>query len=38
MLVELIDKIPGALLEDEGEAARVAHHPKALRKKPTWRR
>jgi cold shock CspA family protein len=38
MLVELIDKIPGAILEDEGEAARVAHHPKALRKKPTWRR
>jgi len=38
MMVELIDKIPGAILDDEGPAARVAHHPKARRKKPTWRK
>jgi cold shock protein len=38
MLVELIDKIPGAILDGVAEEARVAHHPKARRKKPTWRK
>lgn len=33
--VELIDRIPGAVLEPPAEPA---HHPKARRKKPTWRR
>ena len=37
MMVELIDKIPGGLVQ-EAEEARVAHHPNARRKKPTWRR
>lgn len=36
-LVELIDKIPGGLLKDPPEA-RTRPHPKAKRKKPTWRR
>ena len=38
MMVELIDKIPGALLDQVSEEARVVHHPKARRKKPTWRK
>jgi cold shock CspA family protein len=38
MMVELIDKMPGAILDGVAEEARVAHHPKARRKKPTWRR
>jgi cold shock CspA family protein len=38
-IVELIDKIPGAFLNDQvNEEAKVQHHPKARRKKPTWRR
>jgi cold shock CspA family protein len=36
-LVELIDKIPGAVAEAD-ERSRVSHHPQARRKKPTWRR
>lgn len=38
MMVELIDKIPGALLDQVADEARIAHHPKARRKKPTWRK
>ena len=39
MMVELIDKIPGAALEETTkEQLRVKHHPKARRKKPTWRK
>jgi cold shock CspA family protein len=38
MMVELIDKIPGAILDQVAEEARVIHHPKARRKKPTWRK
>lgn len=38
MMVELIDKIPGAILDQVSGEARVAHHPKARRKKPTWRK
>lgn len=34
MLVELIDRIPGGSLEDPADA----RHPRARRKKPTWRR
>jgi len=38
-MVELIDKIPGAALEESTrEQLRVQHHPKARRKKPTWRK
>ena len=33
-----IDKIPGAILDQVSDEARVAHHPKARRKKPTWRK
>jgi hypothetical protein len=33
--VELIDKMPGGVL---APPAKPAHHPKARRKKPTWRR
>lgn len=36
-LVELIEKIPGASLE-EMEPKRSMHHPRARRKKPDWRR
>ena len=38
MMVELIDKIPGAILDQVAEEARVVHHPNARRKKPTWRK
>ncbi len=34
-LVELIDQLPGGTLE---EAAETRRHPRARRKKPTWRR
>jgi cold shock CspA family protein len=37
-LVEFIDRIPGAVLEAPDDTSRVAHHPKARRKKPNWRR
>lgn len=37
-LVELIDKIPGAALEKSAESRPAKHHPRARRKKPTWRR
>ena len=38
-LVELIDKLPGASLEEETpDTVRVQHHPKARRRKPTWRK
>ena len=33
--VELIDQLPGGVLE---EAEKPSRHPKARRKKPTWRR
>ncbi len=37
-LVELIDKIPGASLEDDGPQQKSTRHPKSRKKKPTWRR
>jgi cold shock CspA family protein len=37
-LVELIDKIPGAILEETAEQGQSARHPRARRKKPGWRR
>lgn len=37
-LVELIDKIPGAVLEDTSRKQRSDRHPRARNKKPTWRR
>ncbi len=39
LMVELIERIPGAFLgEQVDETVRVAHHPQARRKKPTWRK
>jgi cold shock CspA family protein len=35
--VELLDKMPGGVL-GESELERRTYHPKARRKKPTWRR
>ena len=37
-LVELIDKIPGATLDDVTKRPRSTRHPRARKKKPTWRR
>lgn len=37
-LVELIDKIPGATLDDVAKRERPRRHPRARQKKPTWRR
>lgn len=37
-LVELIDKIPGATLEEDGQRPSSTRHPKSRKKKPTWRR
>ena len=37
-LVELIDKIPGATLDDIAKRPRSTRHPRAQKKKPTWRR
>lgn len=37
-VVELLDKMPGAIIEALGDVARVAHHPNARKKKPNWRR
>jgi cold shock CspA family protein len=37
-LVELIDKIPGATLDDVTKRPRSTRHPRARQKKPTWRR
>lgn len=34
--VEFIDKLPGGMLTDSGET-HAARHPRARRKKPTWR-
>ena len=36
-LVELIDRIPGGTLSDSG-SAKLERHPRARKKKPTWRR
>ena len=36
--VEFIDKIPGKIIEIAEDNSRIAHHPKARRKKPNWRR
>ncbi|MEQ8791575.1 MAG: cold shock domain-containing protein [Pirellulaceae bacterium] len=35
--VELLDKMPGGVLEQSADEKRT-YHPKARRKKPTWRR
>jgi cold shock CspA family protein len=37
-LVELIDKMPGARLEGSSGKTPRTPHPRARRKKPTWRR
>jgi cold shock CspA family protein len=37
-LVELIDRIPGAILKSAGTTKPPEHHPRARKKKPTWRR
>lgn len=37
-LVELIDKIPGAVMEQSAESQQPVRHPRARKKKPTWRR
>ncbi len=37
-LVELIDRIPGATLEESTDQQPLARHPRARQKKPTWRR
>jgi cold shock CspA family protein len=37
-LVELIDRIPGASLDDVVEKQQPQRHPRARRKKPTWRK
>ena len=37
-LVELIDKIPGAILEETAQQQQSAAHPRARKKKPSWRR
>lgn len=36
-LVELIDRIPGAVLEPTDLAKKTKKHPRARHKKPTWR-
>lgn len=39
LMVELIDKIPGGFIEEKpNETIKVQHHPKAARKKPSWRK
>lgn len=35
--VELIDKIPGAILEETPNERNTEHHPRARQRKPTWR-
>jgi cold shock CspA family protein len=37
-LVELIDRIPGALIENPTATLQSPHHPRARQRKPTWRR
>ena len=37
-MVELIDKIPGAHLEEVAGKQVAVHHPRARQRKPTWRR
>jgi cold shock CspA family protein len=37
-LVELIDKIPGAILEEDPREHQSARHPRARKKKPSWRK
>jgi cold shock CspA family protein len=37
-LVELIDKIPGAVLQKSAAKRQAARHPRARQKKPDWRR
>jgi cold shock CspA family protein len=37
-LVELIDRIPGASLDDVAKETQTKRHPRARRKKPTWRK
>ena len=36
-LVELIDRIPGGILENTG-SSKLERHPRSRKKKPTWRR
>jgi cold shock CspA family protein len=38
MIVELIERIPGVTLEGDQDSELPTRHPKARRKKPTWRR
>lgn len=37
-LVELIDEIPGAILDESVEKKQLPRHPRARHRKPTWRR
>ena len=37
-LVELIERIPGAIRQKTAAKRPPAHHPRARHKKPTWRR
>jgi len=37
-LVELIDRIPGASLDEAARKQQSARHPRARQKKPNWRR
>jgi cold shock CspA family protein len=37
-LVELIDRIPGGVLSESSAAGTPARHPRARRKKPSWKR
>jgi cold shock CspA family protein len=36
--VELIERIPGAILEESPSQPQLPRHPRARRKKPDWRR
>ncbi|MGE3775888.1 MAG: cold-shock protein [Pirellulaceae bacterium] len=37
-LVELIDKLPGAVIDNPAGTLTTAHHPRARQRKPAWRR
>jgi hypothetical protein len=37
-MVELVDKLPGADLEKQSQELQSDRHPRARKKKPTWRR
>jgi cold shock CspA family protein len=37
-MVEFIERIPGARLDEIIDSARIQHHPKARQRKPIWRK